>query len=398
MEETQTLNGAKRNEIRKLLQDLEADLEERNFTPSAKLQILVRLKSQIISAEVAAFFTENDIRTLCHYAFYQSDFSTGQSETIIQSSHVALKCLANVLLLEKTTRQIFVDGRYAEAVAILLNRSQEDELLCSRILFLLTYDTKFEFDELFEDLSLAESIHKNIAFHAVKYVKHKEETEQAGKGDSLPTLNPAALTESLKLLFNLTQFYPRHSGVFVDTIEAILEILTSIQLQPQALQPPVTQLINALLSLDLPGIPDSEDYTPLFPKYNPNQNHLRLIAILNSAVRTLKEEDLETVVPLVTLLRRVYELAPLPIKQDIQAQLLPSNSERAQPLGKTDSLPSHLLRLSTSPHSPQPPRRHLLPPLRALKQRRYNLRQKRRLRLRRWLSNDAQSVCTRRRA
>lgn len=183
-------------------------------------------------------------------------------------------------------------------------------------------------------------------------MKHKEETEKAGKGDSLPILNPAALTESLKLLFNLTQFYPRHSGVFVDTIEAILEILTSIQLQPQALQPPVTQLINALLSLDLPGIPDSEDYTPLFPKYNPNQNHLRLIAILNSAVRTLKEEDLETVVPLVTLLRRIYELAPLPIKQDIQAQLLPSNSERAQPLGKTDSLPSHLLRLSTSPIAP----------------------------------------------
>ena len=183
-------------------------------------------------------------------------------------------------------------------------------------------------------------------------MRYKEETEKAGKGDSLPILNPAALTESLKLLFNLTQFYPRYSGVFVDTIEAILEILTSIQLQPQALQPPVTQLINALLSLDLPGIPDSEDYTPLFPKNDPNQNHLRLIAILNSAIRTLKEEDLETVVPLVTLLRRVYELAPLPIKTDIQTHLLPSNSERAQPLGKTDSLPSHLLRLSTSPIAP----------------------------------------------
>jgi hypothetical protein len=156
----------------------------------------------------------------------------------------------------------------------------------------------------------------------------------------------------LKLLFNLTQFYPRYSGVFIDTIEAILEILISIELQPQPIQPPVTQLINALLNLDLSGDLDSEDNTPLFPKENPHQNHLRLIAILDSAVRTLKEEDLETAVPLVTLLRRVYELAPNPVKAEMQSHLLPSNSERAQPLGKTDSLPSHLLRLSTSPIAP----------------------------------------------
>ena len=36
----------------------------------------------------------------------------------------------------------------------------------------------------------------------------------------------------------------------------------------------------------------------------------------------------------------------------MQASLLPSDSERAQPLGKTDTLASHLLRLSTSPVAP----------------------------------------------
>ncbi len=36
----------------------------------------------------------------------------------------------------------------------------EDELLGSRILFLLTYDTKFDFEKLFKDDDLAYKIHK----------------------------------------------------------------------------------------------------------------------------------------------------------------------------------------------------------------------------------------------
>lgn len=43
-------------------------------------------------------------------------------------------------------------------------RSVEDELLCSRILFLLTYDTKFDFEDLFENHSLADSIHEVSPF------------------------------------------------------------------------------------------------------------------------------------------------------------------------------------------------------------------------------------------
>lgn len=54
-----------------------------------------------------------------------------------------------------------------------------------------------------------------------------------------------------------------------------------------------------------------------------------------------------------TLLRRIFELAPSDVKTDMQTQLLPSNEERTQPLGKTDSLPSRLLRLSTSPTAPR---------------------------------------------
>jgi hypothetical protein len=175
--------------------------------------------------------------------------------------------------------------------------------------------------------------------------------------DPLPALDPNALTETLKLLFNVTKLYPQHVPAFTRTITPILKILTNLQLDVRGLTPPVTQLINALLNLDLPGpsTPNSislREYTPLFPEAFPNNNHLRLIKILNSAVRSTEGERLEGVVPLVTLLRRVYELAPLGICKNMQHALLPSNDERAQPLGQSDTLASHLLRLTIFPLAP----------------------------------------------
>lgn len=173
----------------------------------------------------------------------------------------------------------------------------------------------------------------------------------------LPALQSNALTETMKLLFNLTKLWPTQVPAFTRTIAPVLEILLNIQLDPRGLQPPITQLINALLNLDLPGpsthnTTTNKKYTPLFPEIAPNSNHTRLIEILNSAVRTTEEERLEGVVPLVTLIRRIYELAPSGIAEDMQRALLPSTSERAQPLGQSDTLASHLLRLTISPLAP----------------------------------------------
>ena len=161
-----------------------------------------------------------------------------------------------------------------------------------------------------------------------------------------------ALAETLKLLFNLNQHYPSHTSIFSEAIKPILDILTDIELDPQPLQSPVTQLVNALISLNLPGEPDSEGHTSLFPQDIPTRSHLRLVNILDYTTRMLEEDQLETAVPLVTLIRRVYELAPAPIRTDLQTKELPSNSVRGQPLGKTVSLSSGLLRLSTSPIAP----------------------------------------------
>lgn len=186
----------------------------------------------------------------------------------------------------------------------------------------------------------------------------QDEDDTSKKSTSLPPLAPGALTESLKLLFNLNQFYPHHIADFAETIAPILQILNNLELDVKALQQPVTQAINALLSLDLPGpvSPNSRrsrDCTALFPEESPHDNSLRLIGILESGVRSSQEDEPDGLVPLVTLLRRVYELAPPDTKCEMRGRLLPSNEERAEPLGKSDSLPSRLLRLSTAPTVPR---------------------------------------------
>lgn len=301
------------------------------------------LKSNITSAEDAALFAQKGVQTLCFYAFEDSEPKDG-------TSRVALRCIANILLLESKTRQTFVQEGNAIKVARKLSDSQEHELLCSRILFLLTYDTTYNFDNLFDDSPLAEKIHENISYEA-------EQFDRSPASNSRSLSGWAPLTETLKLLFNLTSFYPHRISAFDRTVSPILAILKNIQLQTPVLQSPVTQLINALLNLDLQG-KESENApngktSSFFPDLDPNTNVSRLVTILDTAIRTIREELLETtIIPLITLLRRTYDLAPFSVKTHMRSTLLPSNEERAQPLGNSDTLASCLLRLSTSAVAP----------------------------------------------
>ena len=174
---------------------------------------------------------------------------------------------------------------------------------------------------------------------------------------SPPPLGWAPLTETLKLLFNLTSFYPHQISAFNRTVSPILAILNKIQLQRPVLQAPVTQLINAMINLDLlgkdSGILQMEESSWFFPNQDPNTNVSRLTEILDIAIRTSKEELLETTaIPLVTLLRRTYDIGPSSTKAHMQSTLLPSDEERAQPLGRSDTLASRLLQLTTSAVAP----------------------------------------------
>ena len=242
-------------------------------------------------------------------------------------------------------------------------------MICSRILFLLTYNTTLKFDSLFDEHALAQSIHnvsqspfhletwkannvQDIARQGARYAKLLQDNKTKDF-DARP------LTESLKLLFNVTQFYPNRVPAFTKTIKHIILLLSQIIPPSPALQTPVTSLINALLNLDLPGeeslSSNGKKDSPLFPANDPASITQRLISILDKGIRSEKDvEKLEiSATPVISVLRRINAIAPPAVVQTMKTELLPSSTDRDQPLGRSDTLSSRLLRLTTSPAAPK---------------------------------------------
>lgn len=163
-----------------------------------------------------------------------------------------------------------------------------------------------------------------------------------------------ALSETLKLLFNLIQFYPHRAIAFSKSVAPILQMISQMKSLSSPLQQPVNYLINALLNLEF-DIETSGQSTanPMFPIPDQVQHVDSLITILDSSISYYKEEQLESLAtPLVTLLQKLYVVAPPSVRKHFRAKLLPSNDERAKPLGRSDTFASGLLRLSTSPVAP----------------------------------------------
>ncbi|KAG8533210.1 uncharacterized protein KY384_001993 [Bacidia gigantensis] len=260
-----------------------------------------------------------------------------------ESSLTALKSVANTLLLKESSRQQFVDAGYAVKTADRLDVLQIPTLQSS-----------------VGDLSycLPRSYNwQNIAFHAAKYSGQSLQKNELENGVPVywsRTTDYRALSETLKLLFNINQFYPDRVRAFDGTLPDVLTILDRVYLQSNPLQPPVTYLVNALLNLELANTHETSLSDPLFPDADSNRYTERLIDILDRAIQNCTQETLEAcAVPLLTLLRRINEIAPEKVQEKMQSMLLPSDTERDQPLGKSDTLPSRLLRLSTTLVAPQ---------------------------------------------
>lgn len=148
-----------------------------------------------------------------------------------------------------------------------------------------------------------------------------------------------ALIESLKLLFNITAHEPELAEEFTDCVPDQLTILTHIKLPSPPLQPPLSHVINALMNMEIPK--DSISTT---------EATARMTSILEKSITTYPESELDTTaMPLVALLRKSYAAATDPVQAFLKENLLPNDEARNQPLGKDDTLPSRLLRLSASP-------------------------------------------------
>ncbi|KAF2243776.1 hypothetical protein BU26DRAFT_523364 [Trematosphaeria pertusa] len=337
---------AKLGEVTNILAELKADLDAKKLPANHRKQLLERLKVHGRAVEDAdPIFTEDGIRTLCRYAF---------DESHVQVSQEALRCIANALLLQQKTRQILVDLGYGpKAADKLRSENIDDEFLLSRILFLMTYDTNLDYDKLVRENQLADNINLALSRHAKRYSKSAKRASQMHTNP----MDLMALSETLKLLFNITHFYPDLSEHFSQSIPHIFKILIRRKIPSPPLQAPVNYLINALINLDLEDKKGQQikflGMNAVFPKIDAKCNAEHLINILDNAIVAYSERELDdTIAPVLTLIRRIYEIAPESVRKYMEWLLLPTDEERSRPLGQSDTLSARLLRLSTSAMTP----------------------------------------------
>lgn len=290
-----------------------------------------------VACEYGKAETQNQgIRTLVRHAFDTETLST---------SHNALRCLANAMLIKAEARQIFVDLEYeAKACAQLKRDTWDDEFLVGRVIFLTTYGTNVDLAKLIDDYGLAETVISKLANHAKLATTSKKE-----KVDQMQDM---ALAETLKLMFNVTHFCKTKADAFTPAVTPVINLITKREILPsQPLDGPFSPLVNALVNLNLDS---SEAKAALYPDTAPNSVVERLLHLLDLSLKTYNDENLEqTVTPLVSVLRVVHESAPDATKALIRSSLLPTPEDRTKVLGKGETMPSRLLRNSTNALTPQ---------------------------------------------
>ncbi|KXX83225.1 Synembryn-A [Madurella mycetomatis] len=329
-----SLSGAaKLDAVTKLVDKLAEDLESTALQPQQRDAALEELKVYGRDPSNAdPIFTKKGVETLTKYAL------DSPSET---TSRNALRVLCNAMLLKPEVRQTFVDlGREDKACRKLKTDSPDDEFLVSRVIFLTTYGTSINLPGLIEQHQLADSIIQNLSRHADSF--------STGKATANP-MDDMALSETLKLLFNVTRYCSDHISAFDPA------------------------LINALMNLDLTTPPAQ---AALFTAPDPTSTVARLLQLLDLSMKAYRDTDLDQLVtPLVCVLSSLYEHAPTPasdgdggadtatdtekgearpdVRTFVQSRLLPTSADRQRVLGQADTLPSRLLRNWTNPLAPE---------------------------------------------
>ncbi|KAF5017730.1 hypothetical protein F66182_10328 [Fusarium sp. NRRL 66182] len=328
--------------VTELVNDLIEDLETAVYLPEGKHHLIDNRDRALEQLKLYSrdprdadpIFTDEGITMLLKHSYHSPSTNT---------SRCALRVLANSMLLKPEMRQMFVDKGYTHNACKQLGTGDfDDEFLNSRILFLLTYGTNIDLKELIEKEQLADRIVDNLARHA------KDVSSSKAKSDPMQNM---ALTETAKLLFNITHWCPEQASLFTPAVPHLAALLFKEDVsQSKPLDPPVGFIINGFLNLDLAT---EKSIAALYPKTEPEKVASRLISILDAGIRACPEHDLDAVVtPLIGLLNKVHEHAPDSAKQHIRNKLLPTAEDRENVLGKGDSLSAKLLKNSTNPVAP----------------------------------------------
>ncbi|KAG6046719.1 hypothetical protein E4U17_007790 [Claviceps sp. LM77 group G4] len=327
---------AKLQAVTDLVNKLSDDVEQTSLLPKDRNDALQELKIFGRDPKDAdPIFTEKGMTMLLRYAFHSDSSETARE---------ALRVVSNAMLLKSETRQMFIrQGYAAQACDQLSSESWDDEFLLSRILFLCTYGTDIDFKALIEDHQLANHTIYNLERHITLPVMKKTQGRDP--------MEQMALVETLKLMFNASYFCKAKVSAFTPAVS----IITSLLCKPDVsdanpLEPPFSPLVNSLLNLDIQA---DESRSSLYPDDAPCRVTSRIVNLLDRGLRAYSGNDLETLVtPVVSLLSRLYENAPLDVRQAMKEVLLPTVEDRQVVLGHGESLASKLLNNSTNPTAP----------------------------------------------
>jgi hypothetical protein len=216
-----------------------------------------------------------------------------------------------------------------------------DEFLLSRIIFVLTYEKSAGLQQVVENSQLPQVVNRRIARHATRY-------SSSSDSPSSP-MDDSALTETCKLIFNVTHFSPDKSSAFSESVPHLFLILKNSRETPP-LKQPVASVLNALLNVDS----ESDVWkSSAFPQSNQREVATHLVAMLSTTVKNSPERELDTLAsPLASFITKIYSSAPLEVQESMARAILPTDADRKQALGKGNSLSARLLRLSISPLHP----------------------------------------------
>lgn len=184
--------------------------------------------------------------------------------------------------------------------------------------------------------------------------RHAKSLAGRKQGDVVSPIENLALCENLKLIYNITSQSPDLVASLGGCIDPLIDLTCTTPIPEPPLQPPINLLVNALSQLDLQSISSFEEAKARVRNEEDISLYMdRLTTILDKATLQQAPADLETLaVPLVLLLRKLYEISPEPSRSHMGSLLLPSPADRELPIGKSTSLSSRLLRLTTNPVTP----------------------------------------------
>ncbi|KAJ5384773.1 Guanine nucleotide exchange factor Ric8 [Penicillium concentricum] len=326
---------AKLQQVTQLLKSLEKDLQEHNLSTADRVQTLLQLRQHGTNPTNAEpIYSQNGINTLVRYGV------EGETPDVRRA---ALRCVANALLLEPEMRQAFVDTGYGGKLAEKLKtEDSEDEMVTSRILFYATYNTTLDFKDLIKSHELGDNVNYQLSRHAKQFPKSGRKP--------LSQMDELALSDTLKLIYNISKIFPDLATEFSPSIPHILKIICRIDIPAKPLDGLVGGLLNTLSILDLEEKKGKIfESSPLFPTFDPNCNVAKLISILDQAVSIYSPNELEAnAVPLLYSLVAIHEVAPDGPRKYMQSLLLPEDTDRSLPIGQSETLSSRLLKLSTT--------------------------------------------------